>query len=111
MEALLVDGLNLVRRIYAAVPAREGAPCGDDGGGENDGHLADGISSSVASLRRALQQHDPSHCLVVFDGGRRHARARPHPDYKEHPQPVLPPLRRGPARYARALGGIHAWRF
>ncbi|MDA7956175.1 MAG: hypothetical protein MPK34_02955 [Gammaproteobacteria bacterium] len=107
MKALLVDGLNLVRRIYAAVPAREGAPSGGDGGGENDGHLADVISSSVASLRRALQQHDPSHCLVVFDGGRCNWRHELYPDYKKNRAPMPAPLRGGMARIAGAFGEIH----
>jgi len=107
MKALLVDGLNLVRRIYAAVPAREAAPSNTGGGNGDDGdHLADVIASSVSSLRRALLQHRPSHCLAVFDGGRRNWRHEIYPDYKKNRAPMPAPLHSGLARFERAFGEI-----
>lgn len=66
MNALLIDGLNLVRRIYAAVP-------GEQGSDEHD----DGVLQSIGrSAQRAVDQLDPSHALCAFDApgpGWRHA--------------------------------------
>jgi len=105
----------MVRRIYAAVPARESAPTiagrgngdSDSDNNENENaHLTEVIASSVSSLRRALQQHRPSHCLAVFDGGRRNWRHEIYPDYKKNRAPAPAALRGGLARFERAFGEI-----
>lgn len=79
MKALLIDGLNLVRRIYAAVP-----------GAEETASHQDGVLHSVSrSAQRALQQLEPSHALCAFDApgpGWRHDLL---PDYKAN-RPSMP---------------------
>ena len=95
MKALLVDGLNLVRRVYAAVPAKD----------ERD-PLAGAVASATASLRRALAQHRPSHCVAVFDCGGRNWRHQLFPDYKKNREPMPPPLRDSLARFKAAFGDL-----
>jgi len=78
MLALLIDGLNLVRRIHAAVP-------GEDGSGEH----ADGVlDSCTRSLERALARERPTHALCAFDAGGETWRHRLHPGYKADRPPM-----------------------
>ena len=87
MKALLVDGYNLVRRIYAAVP---GPQSGGEYGHEPESptlalaHIQGVIKSSVSSLQRALRHHQPSHCVAVFEQSGRTWRHRLFPDYKKN---------------------------
>ncbi len=85
MEALLVDGLNLVRRIYAGVPKSD----------THDGarHTARVVTTSVSSLQRALQFHQPSHALVVFDSSEPTWRHTLYPAYRENRSPMPESLR------------------
>lgn len=57
INLLLVDALNLIRRVYAGHP-------GDDGEERAKGAL----ESSTGSLRRALRECRPTHAVVVFEG-------------------------------------------
>lgn len=99
MKALLVDGLNLVRRIYAAVP--------DESKQADDSeHLAGVTASSAASLKRALNQHHPSHCLAVFDQGGRNWRHELYPDYKKNRAPMPASLRGRLPQIERAFSEI-----
>jgi 5'-3' exonuclease len=78
MLALLVDGLNLVRRIYAAVP-------GDEDTAEHD----DGVlRSCTRSIERALAGIGPSHALCAFDGAGRSWRHELLPTYKANRPPM-----------------------
>ena len=101
MKALLVDGLNLVRRIYAAVPeeSKQGNVNGSD-------PLAGVIASCAGSLKRALNQHLPSHCLAVFDHGGRNWRHELFPDYKKNRAQMPEPLRDGLPQFERAFADI-----
>ncbi|MDH3746034.1 MAG: flap endonuclease Xni [Acidobacteriota bacterium] len=54
---LLVDALNLIRRIHAAHPGEDGPD-----------RVAGAQASSVQSLRRALRESAPTHAVCVFDG-------------------------------------------
>ena len=56
MAVLLIDGLNLIRRIHAGVP--DAAKDRDDGV----------LTACVASARRALRRHHPSHVILVMEG-------------------------------------------
>lgn len=89
MKALLIDGLNLVRRIYAAVennPNKKSASAANE---EADiGHINNVIRSSSASLQRALKKHNPSHCLVVFEQSGKDWRHELFPDYKKDRSPM-----------------------
>ena len=55
MSILLIDGLNLIRRVHAGVP--EGSEDRDDAV----------LNACVASMRRALRRHLPSHALLVME--------------------------------------------
>lgn len=74
---LLVDALNLIRRVYAAQP------------GEDGPERAEGARhSSVQSLRRALRQSAPTHAACVFDGGGPSWRHELDPGYKQGHAPM-----------------------
>ena len=78
MKALLLDGLNLVRRIFAAVPGAEDVAAHQDGV----------LHSVTRSAQRALEQLEPSHALCAFDApgpGWRHELL---PDYKANRPPM-----------------------
>jgi len=89
MRALLVDGLNLIRRVYAAVPGVEGS----------DEQFDSAVSSMKSSLLRAIDQHDPTHAVVVFDGSGRNWRHEAFPGYKADRKPM-------PERLAAGLEDI-----
>lgn len=57
IKLLLIDALNLIRRVYAAQP-------GDDGPVRVD----DALKTSAHSLQRALRECRPTHAICVFDG-------------------------------------------
>lgn len=79
---LLVDALNLIRRVYAAQP-------GEDGPERTDGARL----ASAQSLRRALRQGSPTHAACVFDGEGPSWRHRLDPGYKQGHAPMPEPLR------------------
>lgn len=81
---LLVDALNLVRRVYAAQP-------GEDGAGRVDGARR----ACSRSLRRAVRECRPTHAVCVFEGegpAWRHAR---YPGYKAGRTPMPGALKEG----------------
>lgn len=107
MKALLVDGLNLARRIYAAVsatPTPAGTEQDETHNGTEDSSFARVITTTTASLQRALNQHQPSHALVVFDHIGPTWRHRYYPDYKKNRAPMPQPLGNGLARLEQAFG-------
>ena len=102
MKALLVDGLNLVRRIHAAVPMPE--PQADQV--PEGAHMSGVIESSVASLKRALRFHTPSHVVMVFESDAPTWRHRLLADYKRN-RPAMPEdLRDGLPALQRAFLGF-----
>jgi len=80
MQVLLVDGFNLVRRLYEARPH-------EDAGDEQK--LIENISHS---LHRALNRHKPSHVCCIFDSHTRTWRHQMFPDYKANRKPTPEPL-------------------
>ena len=82
MHALLIDGLNLIRRVHAGVPS------------EDEPQHADAVlNASVASLRRALRRHQPSHALCALDGEGHSWRRDLFSDYKKLRKPMPEDLR------------------
>ena len=79
---LLIDALNLIRRIHAAVKA-------PDENSQVDGAL----SATLSSLMRAISDCQPSHILVVFDGDPPTWRHKLLPEYKSHRKPMPVELR------------------
>ncbi|MFT5171910.1 MAG: 5'-3' exonuclease [Gammaproteobacteria bacterium] len=82
MTALLIDGLNLVRRIYAAVPDAQNTTAHQEGV----------LHSTSRSARRALEQLSPSHALCVFDAPGHGWRHDLLPEYKANRPPMPAPL-------------------
>lgn len=74
---LLIDALNLIRRIHAAVKTPD-----------NHSQIDGAISSTVSSLLRALHDSQPTHVLVVFDGNPPTWRHELYPDYKQQRKPM-----------------------
>ncbi|MDO9514933.1 MAG: flap endonuclease Xni [Syntrophales bacterium] len=77
IRLLLIDALNLIRRVYAAQP-------GDDGPGRVD----DSLKTSVHSLQRALRECQPTHAICVFDGHEPSWRHSLYPEYKAGRTPM-----------------------
>ena len=79
---LLIDGLNIVRRVYEAIP-------GDDTPAKADGAL----KSSWASILRAISETRPTHFLAAFDHGGPTWRHEVYPEYKADRTPMPQVLR------------------
>lgn len=92
---LLVDALNLTRRIYAAQPGQDGPERADEA-----------RQASVQSLRRALRQAAPTHAACVFDGAGPTWRHQLHPGYKEGHAPMPEPLRQALPAFRAAFREI-----
>lgn len=83
MKALLIDGMNLVRRVYAAIPGDQSSP----------EHFDGALESTLNSIRRALSEHQPTHAVCVFDAGGRTWRHDIFSDYKIDRIPMPEQLR------------------
>lgn len=79
---LLIDGLNVLRRVYEAVPS------------EDSPEKAQGaMTSALGSFRRLLREIQPSHVLAAFDYGGPTWRHRLYGPYKEGRTPMPAPLK------------------
>ena len=76
MHVLLIDGFNLIRRIYEARPHDE------------DVFDPEVIISAAQSLNRALRKHEPSHACFVFDSYESTWRHDLYPEYKKNRKPT-----------------------
>jgi len=77
-KVLLIDGFNLVRRIFEAMPETSDIQ---------------GLSDSAArSVQRALNLHKPSHAIVVFEDHDITWRHLLYPGYKAGRKPTPEPL-------------------
>ena len=92
---LIVDGLNLIRRVYAATPA-----------GEPSAHFDSALGATVQSLRRALTELSPTHAVVVFDGEEPTWRHQLYADYKAGRKPMPEELRAGLHSYREAFSKL-----
>jgi protein Xni len=92
---LLVDALNLIRRVYAAQP-------GEDGPERAEGAKV----SSVQSLRRGLRECSPTHAVCVFDGEGQSWRHELHPEYKAGHAPMPEALESALEEYREAFREI-----
>lgn len=81
-KLLLLDGMNIVRRVYEAVK-------GDDTPERADGALR----SSWGSFMRGLREHQPTHALAAFDAGGRTWRHELFANYKVDRKPMAESLR------------------
>jgi protein Xni len=95
IRLLLVDGLNLIRRVYAAQP-------GPDGPEKADG----GRVSCAQSLERALREVEPSHALIVLEGAEPTWRHRLFPGYKAGHAPMPEALAAALPSYREAFAAL-----
>lgn len=84
MPLLIIDALNIIRRIHEAVP---GPDCEEK--------VADTLKSSMASFRRALTTHRPTHAVAVFDPGGRTWKHALYAHYQANRKPMPVHLRDG----------------
>ena len=84
MSLLIIDALNIIRRIHEAIPEPD-----------SEEKVADTIASSLRSFKRALKTHRPSHAVAVFDHGGRTWKHDLYAGYQAHRKPMPQPLRDG----------------
>ena len=82
INLLLVDALNLIRRVYAA-----------QSGEDDPEKVAGALSGSVQSLQRALRECRPTHVACVFDSEEHGWRHELYADYKAGRAPMPEALR------------------
>lgn len=87
---LLIDGLNIVRRVYEANPAPDSV---------DKAQVA--LRNALSSFRNALRKHRPTHVLALFDCAGKTWRHELYPAYHSTRKPMAQELRDGlPAFYA-----------
>lgn len=79
---LLIDGLNIVRRIYEANPQPDSRE-----------KVEGAVKSSIGSFKRALNEIAPTHVLAAFDYGGETWRHRLYPAYRANRKPMPQALR------------------
>jgi len=88
MSLLIIDAMNIIRRIHEAIAAPD-----------SETKAADTIKSSLSSFKRALKAHRPTHAVAVFDHGGRtwkhdlyegyQANRKPMPEYLRDGLPII----------------------
>lgn len=92
---LLVDALNLIRRVYAAQP------------GDDTPEKADGARISCKqSLQRGLRETAPTHAVVIFEGREPSWRHLLYRDYKINHTPMPRPLADALPAYREAFAEL-----
>lgn len=96
-KLLIIDGLNLVRRIHAALPD------------END--ITSVQQRSLAASQKLLKQHQPTHVIVVWDGNETSWRKTLYSDYKKGRKPMPTALSEGLTQIKATLSehNIHSF--
>jgi len=84
MSLLIIDALNIIRRIHEAIPEPD-----------SEEKVANTIKSSLSSFKRALKTHRPTHAVAVFDHGGRTWKHDLYEGYQAHRKPMPQPLRDG----------------
>lgn len=84
MSLLIIDALNIIRRIHEAIPEPD-----------SEEKVADTIKSSLSSFKRALKTHRPTHAVAVFDHGGRTWKHDLYETYQANRKPMPQHLRDG----------------
>ena len=92
LNVLLIDALNLIRRVHAAQGVKKD--------GENP---AGAIDSCVHSLKRALNECRPTHVVCVFEGQGPSFRHEIYNGYKAGRQPMPEDLQKNLVRFKDAF--------
>lgn len=90
---LIIDGLNLVRRIYAAIA--------------DDTDLTSLHERVGAACTKLLRIHQPTHVAIVWDGDALSWRKLRYPDYKKGRKPMPTPLANGLPQLQAHLAAMH----
>lgn len=93
MNLLLIDGLNVVRRVYEANPAPESPQ-----------KIEGVMRSALGSFKRALKEHAPTHALAAFDYGGHTWRHDLYPEYRINRKPMPELLREALPDFKAQLG-------
>ena len=88
---LIVDGFNLIRRIYEARNVVDA----------ND--MEEVVNASTASLKRGVAAHDPTHAVVVFEHHDKTWRHLLYPAYKANRSPTPALLLEGLPKFEEAF--------
>lgn len=98
MKLLVIDGTNILRRVYEANPAPD-SPEKADGA----------IVAAIGSFKRALLEHNPTHVVPTFDHGGSTWRHDIYPVYKIKRKPVPAQLKEKFGVFYEKLGelGLH----
>lgn len=91
-RVLLVDGLNVLRRAYEALPG-------------GTGRSAQAAAAAEAHIRRACQHLSPTHVLCAFDGDPPTWRHEIYAEYKSHRPPTPAGVREAADHLTTLLSG------
>lgn len=86
---LIIDGLNLVRRIHAAQV--------------DDAPISQTSQLTLNACQKLLKYHQPSHVIVVWDGDNTSWRLQLYPDYKKGRKPMPEALQTGLTQIKQTL--------
>jgi len=92
LTVLLIDALNLIRRVHAA-----------QGGKEDGQNIESAIDSCVHSLKRALGECGPTHVVCVFEGQGPSVRHEIYSGYKAGRQPMPEDLQKNLVRFKESF--------
>jgi protein Xni len=95
VHLLLIDGLNLIRRVYAAQP-------GEDGVGRAEAARV----ASCQSLQRALRETSPTHAVVVLEEAGATWRHELFADYKAGHKPMPTALAAALPTYGESFAAL-----
>jgi protein Xni len=103
MQVLIIDALNLIRRIYAA-QERPYLPLPND---VSDATKQQIVHNTIAATEQAIKKMmliiNPSHGIVVFDSPEKSWRHKVYPQYKAGRQPMPIILREGMDQIKKAI--------
>jgi protein Xni len=95
-KLLIIDGLNVVRRIYEANPAPD-----------SPSKVTGAVKAALHSFKRALTEHQPTHVVSFFDAGGPTWRHEIYPEYRKSRKPMPQLLRDAlPELYSRLLAEV-----
>ncbi|MEH6471738.1 MAG: flap endonuclease Xni [Halopseudomonas sp.] len=86
-KLLLIDAMNLIRRIHAAVP------------GEGEAAMEAALTTSGQVVGRLLNRFAPTHGVCAFDGWEKSWRHVEYPEYKAGRKPMPDTLKDGLERF------------
>jgi DNA polymerase-1 len=95
MKVMLIDGLNVIRRVYEALP-----------GGDDARVVQHTVDGSMGLIRKMLSQVRPTHVVCVFESGAPTWRHELYPDYKANRGATPQAVRASVTQLERFLGGL-----